>query len=168
LRFPETNVRFPEIETGLKNRGLEMDFSERGVYCLVFKNAGSVINIGKKGMFSFPEGFHIYVGSALGSGGMKRVKRHIEFSLKKDRNPRWHVDYLHLDPSFSLSGAVCAGTSDRLECELAQRLGGDSVPGFGCTDCSCSSHLFYRKKNPLTEIKEAFKSLGLSPVILEC
>lgn len=145
-----------------------MDFSEKGVYCLVFENRGCVIKVGKKGTFSFPEGFHIYVGSALGSGGMKRVKRHIEFSLKKDRNPRWHVDYLHLAPSFRLFGAVCACTSNRLECELAHRLGGDSVRDFGCTDCSCTSHLFYREKNPLPEIKEAFEALGLLPVLIKC
>lgn len=66
-----------------------MDFSEKGVYCLVFENRGCVVEVGKKGTFSFPEGFHIYVGgSALGSGGgMKRVKRHIELSLKKDKTP---------------------------------------------------------------------------------
>lgn len=145
-----------------------MYFSEKGVYCLVFENRSCVIEVGKKGMFSFSEGFHIYVGSALGSGGMKRVKRHIEFSLRKDRNPRWHVDYLHLNSSFKLSGAVCASTSDRFECEIAHRLGGDSVPGFGCTDCSCISHLFYRKKNPFPEIKEAFEALGLLPVLVEC
>lgn len=145
-----------------------MNFSEKGVYCLVFENRSCVIEVGKKGTFSFPEGFHIYVGSALGPGGMKRVKRHIDLSLRKDRNPRWHVDYLHLDPSFRLSRAVCASTSDRLECEVARRIGGDSAQRFGCTDCSCTSHLFYRKENPLPEIKEVFMDLGLLPVVLEC
>lgn len=144
-----------------------MDFSEKGVYCLVFENRSCIIEVGKKGTFSFLEGFHIYVGSALGPGGMKRVKRHIELSLRKDKNPKWHVDYLHLSSSFMLFGAVCASTFDRLECELAHRLGEDSVPGFGCTDCSCTSHLFYRKENPLSEIKEVFKVLGLFPVVLE-
>jgi Uri superfamily endonuclease len=145
-----------------------MDFSEKGVYCLVFENRSCAIEVGKKGLFSFHEGFHIYVGSALGPGGMKRVKRHLEFSLRKDRNPRWHVDYLHLDPSFRLSGAVCASTSERFECELAHRLGGNSVPGFGCTDCSCKSHLFYRKRDPFKEVTEIFEALGLFPVVLEC
>ena len=145
-----------------------MDFSEKGVYCLVFENRGCVIEVGKKGTFSFPEGFHIYIGSALGPGGMKRVKRHIDFSLKKDRNPRWHVDYLHLNSSFRLSWAVCASTSARLECEIARRLGGDSAPGFGCTDCACRSHLFYRKENPLFEIKGVFEALGLPAVVIEC
>lgn len=145
-----------------------MDFSKKGVYCLIFENRSCVIEVGKKGAFSFSEGFHVYVGSALGPGGMKRVKRHIELSLRKDKNPKWHVDYLHLSSSFRLSWAACASTSDRLECELAHRLGGDQVPGFGCTDCSCKSHLFYRKKNPLPEIKEVFNELGLFPVVFEC
>ncbi len=145
-----------------------MDFSEKGVYCLVFENRGCVVEVGKKGTFSFPEGFHIYVGSALGSGGMKRVKRHIELSLKKDKNPRWHVDYLHLNPSFKLLGAVCASTSDRFECKIACKLGGDSAPGFGCTDCACISHLFYRREDPFPEITAVFEALGLLPVAFEC
>ncbi len=145
-----------------------MDFSEKGVYCLVFENRTCVIEVGKKGAFSFPEGFHIYVGSALGPGGMKRVKRHIELSSNRDKNPRWHVDYLHLDPSFRLFGAVCASTSDRFECELARRLGRNSVSGFGCTDCSCTSHLFYRGKNPLPEIIKVFETLELLPVVFKC
>ncbi len=55
-----------------------MDFSEKGVYCLIFENRACKFEIGKKGEFSFPAGFHLYVGSALGSGGLKRVKRHID------------------------------------------------------------------------------------------
>ncbi|HII80569.1 MAG TPA: DUF123 domain-containing protein, partial [Methanosarcina sp.] len=53
------------------------------------------------------------------------------------------------------------------ECEIAYRLGGDSAPGFGCTDCACKSHLFYRKENPLSEIKGVFESLGLRAVVLD-
>ncbi|MDD3247696.1 MAG: GIY-YIG nuclease family protein [Methanosarcina sp.] len=147
---------------------LKMDFSEKGVYCLVFENRDCVIEVGKKGSFSFSEGFHIYTGSALGPGGMKRVKRHIDLSSKRDKNPRWHVDYLHLNSSFRLAWAVCAATSARLECELARRLGGDSAPGFGCTDCACGSHLFYRKENPLSEIMGVFEALGLRVVVLDC
>jgi Uri superfamily endonuclease len=144
-----------------------MDFSEKGIYCLIFENRDCKLEIGKKGEFSFPAGFHIYAGSALGPGGLKRVKRHINLSRNKDRNPRWHVDYLHLNPSFNLVSAVYAFTSSRLECALATRIGGDSVSGFGCTDCTCSSHLFYRKKSPLVEITEAFQSLKLSSFMLK-
>jgi Uri superfamily endonuclease len=141
--------------------------SEKGIYCLIFENEDCKLEIGKKGEFSFPAGFYIYVGSALGPGGIKRVNRHINLSRNKDKKPRWHVDYLSLNPSFKLASAVCALTSDRLECTLASRLGGDSVSGFGCTDCTCGSHLFYRKKSPSPEITEAFETLGLSTFTLE-
>jgi Uri superfamily endonuclease len=144
-----------------------MDLSEKGIYCLIFENQTCSLEIGKKGEFSFPRGFHIYAGSALGPGGLKRAVRHVNFSRNKDRNPRWHVDYLHLNPSFRLVSVVCAPTSARLECELAGRIGGDLVHGFGCTDCKCISHLFYRKKSPLQEITEAFESLKLSSFVLE-
>lgn len=144
-----------------------MDFSEKGVYCLIFENQDCKLDIGRKGEFSFLSGFHVYVGSALGPGGLKRVKRHIDFSKKKDRNPRWHVDYLHLTPSFRLVSAVCAPTSFRFECELARKIGGDSVSGFGCTDCKCSSHLFYRNVSPLSEITEVFEALELSAFLIE-
>lgn len=142
-------------------------FSGKGVYCLIFENRTCKLEIGKKGEFFFRAGFHIYVGSALGPGGLKRVKRHINLSRNKDRNPRWHVDYLHMSPAFRLVSAVYTFTSARLECPLASRIGGDSVSGFGCTDCTCSSHLFYRTRSPLLEITEAFKALGLSVLVLE-
>ena len=145
----------------------KMDFSEKGVYCLIFENHECKFEVGKKGEFSFPSGFYVYVGSALGSGGLKRVKRHIDFSKNKDRNPRWHVDYLHINPSFRLVSAVCALTSSRLECELASRIGGDRITGFGCTDCTCSSHLFYRNRNPLSEITDVFENLGLSGFLVK-
>ena len=151
-----------------KNDYSEKDiFSGKGVYCLIFKNLACKIEVGKKGEFSFYSGFHIYVGSALGSWGLKRVQRHINLSQNRDLNPRWHVDYLHLNPTFRLVSAVYAFTCARLECVLASRIGGDSVSGFGCTDCKCSSHLFYRSKNPLSEITGAFEALGLSDLVLE-
>jgi Uri superfamily endonuclease len=144
-----------------------MDLSEKGVYCLIFKNHACSLEIGKKGDFPFSAGFHIYVGSALGPGGLRRVIRHINLSRNKDRKPNWHVDYLSLNPYFRLVSAVYAITSSRFECTLAGRIGGNSVSGFGCTDCKCSSHLFYRKESPLLEIVEAFESLKLSSFILE-
>jgi Uri superfamily endonuclease len=144
-----------------------MDFSEKGVYCLIFENQECKLEIGKKGEFLFSSGFHVYVGSALGPGGLKRVKRHLDFSKNKDRKPRWHVDYLHLSPSFRLVSAVCAPTLSRFECELANRIGGTSILGFGCTDCTCRSHLFYRKGLPIPEITEAFENLGLSAFLIK-
>ena len=134
---------------------------------MIFQNRACKLEVGKKGEFSFNPGFHIYVGSALGPGGLKRTKRHINLSQNRDRNSRWHVDYLHLNPAFRLVSVVYTFTSARFECELASKIGGDSISGFGCTDCKCSSHLFYRTKNPLLEINEAFKSMGLSALVIK-
>jgi Uri superfamily endonuclease len=168
MNFSEKNGYSEKNVYSKKNVYSENDiFSEKGVYCLIFENRACKLEVGKKGEFSFYPGFHIYVGSALGSGGLKRVQRHINLSRNRDRNPRWHVDYLHLSPAFKLVSAVYAFTSARLECALASRIGRDSVSGFGCTDCACSSHLFYRNKSPLLEITEAFEALGLSALMLE-
>jgi len=168
MDFSEKNGYSEKSVYSEKNDYSERDiFSGKGVYCLIFENRACKIEVGKKGEFPFYPGFHIYVGSALAPGGLKRVKRHINLSRNRDRNPRWHVDYLHLNPAFRLVSAVYAFTAERLECALASRIGGDSVSGFGCTDCTCSSHLFYRNKNPLLEITEAFEALGLSALMLE-
>lgn len=152
-----------------------MDLSGKGVYCLIFENQACNFEVGKKGGFSFSSGFHVYVGSALGGGGLKRVQRHVNLSRNKDKKPKWHVDYLHLNPSFGLDSAVCAFTPSKLECELAKELSGTTynesgisfVQGFGCTDCKCNSHLFYRRENPVFEITEAFKALGLTPFLIQ-
>ncbi len=143
------------------------DFSQKGVYCLIFENGECTLQVGKKGEFSFEKGYHIYVGSALGPGGLKRMQRHIRLSRDKDKSPKWHVDYLHFEPAFRLVSTVCAATPERLECLLAEAVGGSYVPGFGCTDCACASHLFFRDKNPLSEIGKAFEGLGLLPFVLE-
>ena len=137
---------------------------DKGIYALVFKNPGCTVRIGALGGISFIAGWHVYIGSALGSGGLKRLDRHIALFRNRDKNPKWHVDHLLLAPEFTLAGAVSASTTEPLECGLARKLEGPGVPGFGCSDCSCTTHLFYRKRSPFREIETAFKALGLVPV----
>ncbi|MFA4825219.1 MAG: GIY-YIG nuclease family protein [Methanoregula sp.] len=136
---------------------------DKGIYCLIFKNARCAVRIGALGEIHFRPGWHCYVGSALGSGGLKRLERHIRLAAQRDKHPKWHVDYLHTSTCFSLVYAVSAVTGDRLECRLAQELDGGGVPKFGCSDCACSSHLFYRQRDPRDEIGSAFRHLGLVP-----
>jgi Uri superfamily endonuclease len=135
---------------------------DKGIYCLIFWNPGCTVTVGALGPVAFEAGWHVYVGSALGSGGLARLERHRTLSRKKDRCPNWHVDYLSVSRSFRLRSTVHALTEERLECRLAAALGGETVPGFGAGDCSCPSHLFYRRRNPVREIKTAFRSLGLA------
>lgn len=136
---------------------------DKGIYCLVFHNPACTVRIGALGEIAFGNGWHIYVGSALGSGGLSRLNRHIALSEEKDKRPKWHVDYLLTSDAFPLRYAVFAITSLRLECLVASALGGENVSGFGCSDCACSSHLFYRKTNPADEIREVFRCLQLRP-----
>jgi|WetSurMetagenome_2_1015567.scaffolds.fasta_scaffold41395_5 Uri superfamily endonuclease len=136
----------------------------KGIYCLVFRNPGCTARIGARGPVVFRNGWHCYVGSALGSGGLSRLDRHIALAASRDKQPKWHVDYLLTDERFTLLYAVCALTTERFECDLARALGEPQVPSFGCSDCHCGSHLFFRPVNPAPEIARAIERLGLVPV----
>jgi Uri superfamily endonuclease len=138
---------------------------DKGIYCLVFQTPGSTIRVGALGALTFRAGWYIYVGSALGSGGLQRLGRHISLTRLRDKQPKWHVDYLLTSPCFSLVYAVYAVTTDRLECQLARELNEGGIPKFGCSDCSCSSHLLYRQGFPKQEIFTALRELQLDPVI---
>jgi Uri superfamily endonuclease len=138
---------------------------DKGIYCLVFQTPGCTIRIGSLGAITFRAGGYIYVGSALGSGGLQRIVRHISLAQLRDKQPKWHVDYLLISPCFSLMYAVSAVTVDPLECLIARGLNEHSIPKFGCSDCSCTSHLFYRQGDPKQEILSAFRELQLDPVI---
>ena len=135
---------------------------DKGIYCLIFRNPACTVRVGALGEIAFRRGWHIYVGSVLGSGGLARLERHIVLSRTKDKHPKWHVDWLSASPSFCLRSAIHAVTGERLECRLAEALGGEHLPGFGSSDCTCTSHLFYRRRNPVREVEAAFRSLGLA------
>jgi Uri superfamily endonuclease len=138
---------------------------EKGVYCLVLFNRPCTVRVGALGQMVFPGGWHVYCGSAQGSGGLKRVQRHIRLAASRSKTARWHIDYLLQDNRMALLSALCAHTTRPLECELASALRGVPVPGFGCSDCRCSSHLFFFDTDPLKKIIKAMESIGLDPVI---
>ena len=134
---------------------------DKGIYCLVFRNPACTVRVGALGEIAFLSGWHVYAGSALGSGGLLRLERHVALSRNRDKPPKWHVDRLLTSPSFSLRYTVHALTGERLECRLASALGGKNIPRFGSGDCDCRSHLLYRPTNPVEEVQAAFRSLGL-------
>jgi len=136
---------------------------DKGIYCLVFKNPGCTVRVGALGEINFQPGWHCYIGSALGSGGLKRMERHISLARNHDKRPKWHVDYLLTSPLFSLVYVVYGVIRERLECRLAHELGNGGIPGFGCSDCDCISHLFYRQCDPQDEIYAAFRHLRYIP-----
>ncbi|MDD1700582.1 MAG: GIY-YIG nuclease family protein [Methanoregula sp.] len=138
---------------------------DKGIYCLVFQTTGCPIQVGALGKLTFRTGWYIYVGSALGSGGLQRPMRHILLARLRDKQPKWHVDYLLTSACFSLVYVVSAITADRLECRLARELNKGAIPKFGCSDCSCTSHLLFRQADPMQEILAVFRELRLDPVI---
>jgi Uri superfamily endonuclease len=120
-----------------------------GTYILVCqaRQAGFVV-AGGLGRLSVPEGYFIYVGSALGPGGLRaRLAHHIRPALK----PHWHIDYLRTVATLRQIW-FCYG-QERLEHDWAgvlHKLRGASIPfpGFGSSDCGCESHLFFFGKCP--------------------
>ncbi|ELK52825.1 hypothetical protein D320_13259, partial [Haloferax sp. BAB-2207] len=47
-----------------------------GTYALVFDAPEATVEVGALGEHRFPAGAYVYVGSAFGTGGLRRVRRH--------------------------------------------------------------------------------------------
>ena len=116
----------------------------RGSYCLciqVWKD--SMISVGSLGVIKFPKGHYIYVGSALNSL-VPRLRRHIKTSRGEGAVAHWHIDYLLREPHVEIESIYATDWLVRMECEIAAQIAlkGEAVPRFGCSDCSCNSHLY--------------------------
>ena len=140
----------------------------KGTYVLIIENhADTEIEIGKIGCISVKEGFYAYAGSAL-AGVEQRIGRHLR-DVGDNKKLHWHIDYFLANPAVEVKEVVCAETEERKECEIAANMSIrlESIARFGCTDCSCKSHLFF--STSLTELKEhvcnSFHTSGLDNVI---
>jgi len=121
----------------------------KGTYILILRlKRGKTIKIGRLGAVRFAAGYYAYAGSALGPGGLTaRLKHHLNIAQR----PHWHVDYLRREAVPREVWIVEA--TDRFEhlwADAMQRLAGVTglVPGFGCSDCNCPTHLLHFKKRP--------------------
>lgn len=125
---------------------LERERGNRGDYLLVLElPEPRELSIGRLGTVSFPRGWYVYTGSA---------KQHLDQRMARHRRLRkgmhWHIDWLRKEARWV--GCIPIRTAQDLEHELAAAIGGIAdwaVPGFGCTDCTCPSHLFGFRENPL-------------------
>jgi len=96
------------------------------------------ITIGSLKTVYFSGGYYAYVGSAMGG-----IKSRLSHHLKRNKRPRWHIDYL--SEKASISSIILCQSQNKVECTIAQALSRrfDCVPGFGSSDCKCKSHLFF-------------------------
>jgi sugar fermentation stimulation protein A len=131
-------------------RILESELADQGSYLLILRLASEArLKVGGLGDTDFSRGYYVYVGSA-----MKNLTRRIERHRRLRKNFHWHIDYLR-DVSEFLT-ALPVRSEDNLECELAsamRNISEWSVPGFGCSDCSCPSHLFGFSSDPMSARK---------------
>lgn len=131
--------------------GLDGEEAERskGTYALLLRlEKPEDIVVGRLGKFAFPAGYYLYVGSALGPGGLQaRLARH----LRAEKRLHWHIDYLIQRTQLIEIWSIAS--RKRLECilaEIARNLPGAQapVPRFGSSDCRCPSHLIYLAAKP--------------------
>ena len=122
-----------------------------GTYILLLRvMKASALRVGKLGRFTLPNGFFMYVGSAMGRGGISgRLKHH----LSRSELLHWHVDYL--------SKVACLEEIWYQESQVRQEhrwaiilstRGKIPMAGFGSSDCRCKAHLFFFSRRPQLHI----------------
>lgn len=141
---------------------------DRGLYLLVLEARRS-LSVGRLGLLTF-DGVYLYVGSAQGTAGLRRVERHFNYPLGGGPM-KWHIDALLA--SGALRAAVAGLTEQSQECKLATALRSHLSPsfrGFGSSDCSCLSHLFCAGTTgaALDAAGRALHALGLQPYFIHC
>jgi sugar fermentation stimulation protein A len=155
IEFRALRVRFEDpVTVDLSSaQEIEIDyvraaqnFTRSGAYALILRNKRQKnIEIGRLGKIHFDEGYYVYIGSALGSLDA-RIRRH---TLKRKKQ-FWHIDYI--SPSvMELERTLPIRRKDRIESDLAKRVSrlcDRNVKGFGSSDSTESSHLFYFRDPP--------------------
>ncbi len=96
------------------------------------------MSVGKLGTINFSSGIYAYVGSAQ-TALEKRIARH----LRKEKCIFWHIDHLLQDPNAKILKVFTKAAEKQEECRIAKKIAakGETVEGFGCSDCICTSHL---------------------------
>ena len=123
--------------------------ANKGTYILFLRmRADRILRVGRIGELPFRRGFHAYIGSALGPGGLAaRIGHH----LRVPGRPHWHLDYLR--PFVEPAMLWYAESAVRFEHQWALLLASSfaestPTPGFGCSDCRCPSHLLHFPRIP--------------------
>ncbi len=146
----------------------------KGTYVLIaLASQMKRLEVGSLGTFDIVPGFYPYLGSALGSGGLRaRLGHHLESTA----DPHWHIEYLL---QVAVPVEVWFTQSDRkLERSWAELLEKGPafrtpIPRFGASDYhrSRASHLFYSKRRPSFQwfrqrVVEGFDGVEVEQVVI--
>lgn len=109
-------------------------------YCLELVLKKSVTaRIGKRGTFMFRAGYYIYVGSAR-----KNIQQRIARHLRTKKKQFWHIDYLL--PFVHIKAVWVSNLAEQRIVALLARNLESPVAGFGASDTTNVSHLFFSRK----------------------
>ena len=143
---PEGYAEIENLDVPIDLGPVELVGRDSGIYFLILRlNTAKTILTGAMGSVRYGEGYYVYVGSAK-RGLSHRINRH----CRKRKQVRWHIDYLTAHADSVIPFPIY--TAFDLECRLAGRIksiGPKQIPGFGCSDCRCTSHLFGFDRDPM-------------------
>jgi Uri superfamily endonuclease len=117
-----------------------------GTYALILSCSTTIrVQIGRLGTMRLQPGYYVYLGSALGAGGLRaRIAHHHKLSLR----PHWHNDARRREHQW----ARVVRTMRDARAPLLE---------FGAYDCNCRSHLYFFKRCPSrTRFQRALESLA--------
>lgn len=136
----------------------QVSVHDGGAYLLILRlDRDRRTRVASLGLLDFPRGNYVYAGSALRALS-SRVERH--FRLEKKLH--WHVD--HLRACARPIGAFILRGREDMECllnEMVSHMEGAEphAPGFGCSDCSCDTHLHFVDAATLVNLKHFIPEL---------
>jgi len=124
-----------------------------GTYALVLESrTETAVQVGRCGTLLVQPGFFVYVGSALGPGGLcARLNHHLRRAVR----PHWHIDYLRREAMLAAVWYRCGRLRrEHVWARFLKSMTDSSVPlpGFGSSDCKCASHLFYFPTLPTLQV----------------
>ena len=143
-----STVASPDVPVDLTAAAAVLEDS--GAYLLIIKVPGQTrFAAGSLGEILLMPGWYVYAGS-----GRRNLSARIARHQRRRKKFHWHIDFLLacVEPGDITSLPV--RSRHDLECALAREiaaLAAGAIPGFGCSDCSWSSHLFRFARDPLAD-----------------
>ena len=120
-----------------------------GTYALMLQaDRRQTVQVGRLGQLAVEPGCYVYVGSALGPGGVRaRVGHHSRLATR----PHWHIDYLRRTATLRhVWYSYDSVHREHAWADIFARMPGTSIPllGFGASDCACPAHLYFFPRQP--------------------